>query len=82
MDKAGFTALGFSIGLKRLREKGLLKLGEVTDYNGETSQAILVTPSGWDWIEKNEDQFILHHPSKPKTANKPKPSADDDDIPF
>ena len=80
IEKAGFTALGFSIGLRRLREKEFLKLDEVTDYNGETSQVILVTPSGWDWVEKNESQFVLRRPDKPRPT--PKRALDDDDIPF
>jgi hypothetical protein len=63
VERAGLTALGFSIGLKRLREKRLADIREETDHNGEAYQAIIVTSDGWDWIERNEDKFLLTRPT-------------------
>lgn len=75
VERAGFTALGFSLGLKRLREKQLVELDETTDYNGNCYQIIIVTSDGWNWIEQNEDKFIIQRSLK-------QVSTDTDDIPF
>lgn len=75
VERAGFTALGFSLGLKRLREKRLVCLEETTDYNGNSYHVIVVTSEGWDWFEKNEDKFIIQRSLKQETG-------DADDIPF
>jgi hypothetical protein len=75
VERVGFTALGFSLGLKRLREKCLVTLDETTDYNGNSYQVIIVTLDGWDWIEKNEDKFIIQRSLK-------QVSSDTDHIPF
>jgi hypothetical protein len=75
VERVGFTALGFSIGLKRLREKRLVVLDETTDYNGNSYRVIIVTPDGWDWIEKNEDKFIIQRSLKHQSLL-------DENIPF
>jgi hypothetical protein len=65
VERAGFTPLGFSIGLKRLREKRFLTIREETDGgSGETYSAIVVTSDGWDWIEQNEGSFLLRRPQE------------------
>jgi hypothetical protein len=64
MERAGFTAVGFSLGLKRLMAKRLVVLRDAADQNGETFQVICITSNGWDWIEANEDKFILRKPMK------------------
>ena len=73
VERAGFTALGFAIGLRRLREKRLVIIRSDTDHNGETYPAIVVTSEGWDWIEQNEDRFLLRRPEERPT---------DQDVPF
>jgi hypothetical protein len=76
VEQVGFTGIGFSIGLKRLRDKKLVNLEETTDYNGNIDgQAIILTSDGWDWIEKNEDKFIIQRPLKLQNSL-------DDNIPF
>ena len=74
VEKAGFTALGFSIGVRRLRAKEFITLDEAADYNGESYQIIKITESGWAWIESNEDRFLLRRPEHS--------AQNDDDIPF
>ena len=64
VERAGFTPLGFSIGVKRLRQKRFIDLREDADYDGNAFQAISVTSDGWDWIERNEDKFILQRPKR------------------
>jgi hypothetical protein len=71
VEKAGFTALGFSIGLRRLRAKDFVTLHEATDYSGEAFQVIKITESGWSWIEANEDKFMLRRPEIGTDDNSP-----------
>lgn len=75
VERAGFTAVGFSIGVQRLRGKALIELREAADYNGQTYQEIALTSNGWDWIERNEDKFMLRRPA-------PETTSGSDDPPF
>jgi hypothetical protein len=62
VERAGFTSLAFSLGLKRLREKQLVVIcSETLPEHGEYA-AVAVTPEGWDWIEHNEKHFLLRRP--------------------
>ena len=62
VERAGFTALGFSLGLRRLREKNFVELRDSLDNFGQEYQDVLMGPAGWDWIERNQDKFILQRP--------------------
>ena len=75
VERAGFTAVGFSIGVQRLRSKNLIELCEASDDEGWNYQNIVITSNGWDWIERNEDKFMLRRPA-PETAS------DSDGVPF
>ena len=75
VERAGFTAIGFSIGVERLRRKGFIELFAATDQSGETYQEISITSEGWDWIQRNEDRFMLRRPA-------PEPPPSSDDLPF
>jgi hypothetical protein len=77
VENAGFTSLGFALGLKRLREKKFLSMGEDTDYNGNTSQCIMLHPDAWEWIEQHENMFILRAPAKQSSGH-----VNPDDLPF
>lgn len=60
VEKAGFTAMGFNLGLRRLQTKGFVESGVRTDYtDGYDYTAMWLSPIAWDWIETNEDLFIL-----------------------
>lgn len=76
VERAGFTSLGFGLGLRRLLKKGLIESTEGFDeHQGESYPAARLTQPGWDWIEANERMFSL---------KKGSPRKDDfaDDIPF
>jgi hypothetical protein len=75
VERAGFTAIGFSVGVQRLRGKNLVELREAQDNNGWPYQEIAITTDGWDWIQRNEDKFMLRRPAPEKTS-------DSDEVPF
>lgn len=75
VERAGFTPIGFSVGVQRLRSKRFVELRDGEDHHGNPIQEIAITNSGWDWIERNEDKFMLRRPA-------PKPPPDSDDVPF
>jgi hypothetical protein len=58
VERAGFRAIGFALGLRRLQKKGFISLYDVYDRDGPY-EAVRVTDEGWEWIEKNESKFIL-----------------------
>jgi hypothetical protein len=61
VERAGFTALGFSLGIRRLQAKRFLDIQEVIEEGG-TYNAIRVMTAGWDWIDQNTDKFLLKKP--------------------
>jgi hypothetical protein len=75
VKRAGFTAIGFSLGVQRLHKKEFIELHETFEINGERSQEVAVTTGGWDWIERNEDKFLIRRP----TADA---ASDSNDLPF
>jgi hypothetical protein len=76
VEKAGFTSLGFALGLKRLREKKLIGVREETDYNGNPDMYLFLHAAAWEWIEQHEDMFLIR---VPKLSSG---SPDEDQIPF
>ncbi len=66
MEKAGFTKLAATLGLRSLRVKGMLETFEEQD-NFSSFTAYRVTDSGLEWLNANKDKFILRV---------------DDDVPF
>jgi len=75
VERAGFTSLGFSMGLRRLLAKKFVNTRSAADYNGQDYQEIVVTETGWNWIEQNETSFLLQRPHGKATAS-------NEDIPF
>jgi len=60
VERAGFTSLGFGLGLRRLLRKGLIESVEGFDErHGEAFPAARLTSLGWSWIEANEKMFSL-----------------------
>ena len=77
VERAGFTSLGFGLGLRRLLNKGLIETSEEYDnFGNESYQAASLTQDGWNWIEENERMFSL------RKGTPPKDDFVDDDIPF
>jgi hypothetical protein len=65
VEQAGFTALGFTLGLQRLLKKDFLEYHEGEDFRGEQYRVVHMTEKGWDWIERNEDKFVLKREPAP-----------------
>ena len=60
VEGAGFTAIGFNLGLRRLLNKGLVESGVRRDENDDYDySAVWLTSVAWDWIEANEHLFML-----------------------
>jgi nucleoside 2-deoxyribosyltransferase len=59
VERNGFTALGFSLGIRRLQSKALIETLDIEDENGEVYSGARITDKGWDWIEANEELFTL-----------------------
>ena len=59
VERAGFTAIGCNLGLKRLINKGFVQSVDLQDEAGYDYSAMRLTPAAWDWIEANEDLFVL-----------------------
>ena len=78
VEQAGLTNIAFSLGIRRLRAKGFIKTTVEEDqyapYPDATYQALVVTDTGWNWIEANESKFAMLRPGES--------TPDDEDIPF
>jgi len=70
-ERAGLTAIGFSLAFRRLMAKRFIEVTKEWDENrDQTYNLIRLAEAGWSWIESNESLFVLKKQS-PK-----------DDIPF
>ena len=75
VESAGFTPVGFTFGVQRLCSKALIELREAEDERGNPYQEIAITTEGWNWVDRNESQFLLKRPDSNIT-----PAVDD--VPF
>jgi nucleoside 2-deoxyribosyltransferase len=64
VERAGFTPIGFALGLRRLQNKDFVELYQIADRDG-SYEAVRMTNNGWEWIEKNENKFNLRKQDKP-----------------
>jgi hypothetical protein len=74
-SKAGITDLAYTLGLRKLLRRQMIDVSEQTDHDDHTYKMAQVTERGWDWIEENENRFVLKKKAKTSTDF-------DDDIPF
>jgi hypothetical protein len=72
--KAGITELAYSLGMRKLLKRRFIEMFEDENFNGETFKAARLTESGWEWMEVNEDKFMLRRGPKLKDF--------DEEIPF
>ncbi|MCY4131718.1 MAG: hypothetical protein OXF39_03625 [Nitrospira sp.] len=63
VERAGFTSIGFNLGLRRLLRKEFVESVERRTQKGDAFSAVQLTPTAWDWIEENENLFPLKHSS-------------------
>lgn len=73
VTRSGFTRIAFSLGLKALTEKGLVKYERVDDFNAGEWWGYMLTKEGWTWLLKNQAKFAVR-------ATPPK--EDNTDVPF
>ena len=59
MEKAGFTKLAATLGLKALLDKEMLETFQMKDYEGDVFTAYRVTETGMAWLFANQDKLIL-----------------------
>jgi nucleoside 2-deoxyribosyltransferase len=59
VERAGYTAIGFSLGFRRLIAKRLIISVEHTDERGDQYEGAKLTEIGWKWIEANEHLFSI-----------------------
>jgi hypothetical protein len=81
-ERAGLTKIGFTLSVRRLQAKALVRQGTDRDQDGDEFPTIGITELGWDWIEANEDRFVLQRPSKKRVEYLGESEITDDDIPF
>lgn len=80
-ERASLTKIGFALGLRRLEEKSFVEATTYTDQNEYEIDALKITDAGWDWIDTNEERFVLRWPSKAELEAQVA-EITDDDIPF
>jgi hypothetical protein len=60
--------------------KGLAKLHEDSDLNGNDYSVYSLTETGMSWLLNNQDTLALRKPSKSRPSVRP--IADDEEVPF
>ncbi len=80
-ERASLTTIGFTLGIRRLTAKPLVQATTFTDQNDCDVDALRVTDAGWDWIDANEERFVLRRLSKAELIAL-NAEIGDDDIPF
>lgn len=82
-ERTGLTSIGFNLGLRKLKAKGFVTVCGMHDHNNYNEyEGLLIEPKAWEWIERNEANFVLHSsPTKKHVVTSTFPDMDDD-IPF
>lgn len=71
-ERAGITNMGFNLALRKLTAKKFVRLEDIYDeHSGEGYNGLVITESGWRWIEANESRFVLHRQDKKKDGSIP-----------
>jgi hypothetical protein len=78
VEGAGLTSVGFSLGIRRLTNRGFIEAFTFDEQDGIV-KGVRMTDAAWHWMDKNEDKFLLRRDKKPKAKTN---DAFDDDIPF
>jgi nucleoside 2-deoxyribosyltransferase len=78
VERAGLTAVGFSLGIRRLTNRGFIEPFTFDDQDG-TVKGVRMADAGWDWMDSNEDRFLLRRDKKAKAKTD---NSFDGDIPF
>jgi hypothetical protein len=62
-EREGLTKAGFALAYRRLLTKLLIEEKMATDHNDHGYVGLAITEKGWQWIDSNEDRFILRRPT-------------------
>ena len=65
VERAGFTSIGFNLGLRYLQKRDFVESVDLRDEDGNDYSVMQLTPAAWDWIEENENVFVLKHSGEP-----------------
>jgi nucleoside 2-deoxyribosyltransferase len=80
-EKLGLSDVGISLAIQRLYQKKFFENVMVEDDHGnEPYKGAAITSKGWDWIDANDDKFMLRRSVKGPTFVGTEIT--DDDIPF
>lgn len=75
VERAGLTSVGFSLGIRRLTNRGFIE-SFTFDSDDGTVNGVRMTNEGWEWMDRNDDKFLLRHNKKKRDDDA------DDGIPF
>jgi hypothetical protein len=81
-EKTGLTTIAISLALRRLKKKEFVEEALVEEYGNEPYKGLKITGRGWDWIDANEDSFVLRRPQRESRNALPTAEIPDDEIPF
>lgn len=79
MNKAGYTDIAASLGLRGLSRKGFLSFAVDQDINGNTFSVYKVTEKGENWLFSNQEKLVLRRMGENESTE---PGSKIDDLPF
>lgn len=82
MERAGFTKLATTMGLKALSDMGMLEPFDDEDSNGNRFVVYRVTDAGMAWLAANQDTLTLLRPPSARASGPARKPGLTDDIPF
>lgn len=81
-EKTGLSKIAISLAIRRLTVKQFVQESWVEDSGNEPYKGMKITDRGWDWIDANEDSFVLRRPQRESRNALATNEVSDDDIPF
>lgn len=82
VEKLGYTATGFALGLRRLLKKKFAEYKMEHGYNSDDYEVWVVSELGWDWVDAHEDLFAIRAQHRRAEVAAVSVSIDNDEIPF
>lgn len=82
MERAGFTKLATTLGLKALSDMKMLESFDEENYSGDRFLAYRVTDAGMAWLAANQDILTLFRPPSARVSAPARTPGPEDDIPF
>jgi hypothetical protein len=83
MERAGFTRVAVTLGLRLLQQKHLILEFQDEDFNGDEYMAYRLSDKGWEWLLQNQHTLVLKRPvGQPKHHDPSRKGDEDDEVPF